>query len=81
MHVLRPPITYDILRIAYTRTNDNNTHRQQIESAIEILAAAKQLKLTRKTYAWIVAQSVIGANDNERAPSEFQPGILGKSRK
>lgn len=47
--------------------------------AIDILKVASRLRLTKRSYAWIVAQSVIGSNENERAPAEFHPGLLGKS--
>lgn len=45
--------------------------------AIDIFRIAKKLNLTKRSYAWIVAQSVVGPNENERAPSEFHPGLLG----
>lgn len=48
--------------------------------AIEIFKIAKKLNLTKRSYAWIVAQSVVGPNENERAPSEFHPGLLGKEQ-
>lgn len=47
--------------------------------AIDILKVSKKLKLTKRSHAWILAQSVIGSNELERAPIEFHPGLLGKA--
>ena len=50
------------------------------DEAINILKVAKKLKLTKRGYVWIVAQSVVGPNENWLAPAEFHPGLLGKIR-
>lgn len=44
---------------------------------MDILKVAKKLKLTKRSYAWIVAQSVIGPDESEEASLEFHPGLLG----
>lgn len=44
---------------------------------MDILKVAKKLKLTKRGYAWIVAQSVVGLNEDHLAPAEFHPGLLG----
>lgn len=54
--------------------NNNNPSGE----AVDIFKIAKKLKLTKRSYAWIVAQSVVGQNEHERAPNGFHPGLLGK---
>lgn len=43
--------------------------------AIDILSAAKEMKLTGENYVWVVTQSVI--SENTQAPPQFPVGMLG----
>lgn len=42
--------------------------------AVDILAAAEELKITGEKYVWVVTQSVI---ENTQAPAQFPVGMLG----
>ena len=46
------------------------------EEAIDILTAAKDLKLTGENYVWVVTQSVI--ENPLQPPNQFPVGMLGK---
>lgn len=43
--------------------------------AVDILAAAEEMKITGENYVWVVTQSVI--SENTQAPPQFPVGMLG----
>ncbi len=64
----------DLAPLARTESRVFLLYATQIE-AVEIMATASKLGLTRKTYVWIAAQAVIGPS--LEAPDEFPVGMLG----